>query len=102
MIKLFLDADYSGKMVVELYVGMGEVEASHCRLVGQTVPPPCRLAALVDTGAGRTVVEEKWLRDLGLSPLGETAVHTASTGTAPVLRNVYAVELSLAGDATGT
>lgn len=70
--------------------------------LGQTVPAPVRLLAMVDTGASRTVVEEGRLSGLGTSPVGETAVHTVSTAGSPQTRTLYAVEVALARDVTGT
>ena len=102
MIRLQLDTEYSGQLIVEIYVGVWEVLSDIHRLSRRPNPPPRLVKALVDTGAERTVVEERWLTSLGLSPLSDIEVHTASTGNDPVTRNVYAVELSLAGEVTAT
>jgi hypothetical protein len=95
-------ADHSGKPVVNLYVGVGLPKSEILRERGMPIPVARRLRALVDTGASRTVVEEEHLRSLGLLPLGEAYVHTASTERDAVPRNIYAVALSLAEEVTGT
>ncbi|MGA7498786.1 MAG: retroviral-like aspartic protease family protein [Isosphaeraceae bacterium] len=56
---------------------------------------------MVDTGASKTNIV-RWVFDrLGLSPVSQVPVHTASTGLTPLLADVYAVEISLGGAMTG-
>jgi hypothetical protein len=92
----------SGRLVVKLYRNVGAVYRATLVSGGRPVPGPVEVEALVDTGASMTVVEEGTLQVLGLDPAGEFEVHTASTGAAPVRRNVYKVEVSLAEAVTGT
>ncbi len=81
---------------IELYVGRPSGEAE----VRSPCLPIC-IRALVDTGAGRTVLE-RWVFDqLELYPVGQMLVHTASTGRDPVLADRYAVDISLGGEETG-
>lgn len=93
---LSLRLDHAGRPTVELYVGLSAAEAEF--------RPPCPavpVRALVDTGAGKTNIVQWVLDRLGVSPVGQVLVHTASTGPAPVLADLYAVEISLGGETTG-
>jgi len=92
---LSLQFDHAGRPTLELYVGVSAAEAEfrpHC--------PPVPVRALVDTGASKTNIV-RWVCDrLGLSPVSQVPVHTASTGLTPLLADVYAVEISLGGAMT--
>jgi predicted aspartyl protease len=99
---LTLKTDHSGKPVVLLYVGISVDRLEILQEQGLTIPVARTVRALVDTGASRTIVEERYLRSLELPPLAEEEVHTASTGAIPSRLKIYAVELSLAEDVTGT
>jgi predicted aspartyl protease len=88
--------DHAGRPTVELYVG---VSAAAAEFGPSRLPIPVR--ALIDTGASKTNIV-RWVFDrLGLSPVGQTFIHTASTGLTPSLADVYAVEISLGGEKTG-
>lgn len=90
------DLDPRGRPTIELYVGRPSAEAD--------LRPPCPsilVRALVDTGASTTNIEHGVFDRLGLSPVGQMFVHTASTGRDPILANRYAVDLSLGGEETG-
>jgi hypothetical protein len=93
--------DHHGRAIVELYVGMADVQAGPLRELGVAVSPPRRVRALVDTGAGRSFVMESVLEGMGLSPVGDIAVHSATTGGEPETAPLYVVDLDLAGDVTG-
>ena len=81
---------------VELYVGVSAAEAEF-----RPSGPPVPVRALVDIGASKTNIV-RWVFDrLGLSPVGQILIHTASTGPTPSLADVYAVEISLGGEKTG-
>jgi len=56
---------------------------------------------LVDTGASKTNIVRSVFERLELVPVGHVTVHTASTGLTPLLAEVYAVDISLAGAVTG-
>jgi predicted aspartyl protease len=93
---LSLQFDHAGRPMLELYVGVSAAEAEFrpaCHLV------PVR--ALVDTGASKTNIV-RWVFDrLGISPVSQVSVHTASTGLTAMLADVYAVEITLGGAITG-
>ena len=63
--------------------------------------PPVLIRALVDTGASKTNIVRWVFERLGLSPVSQVTVHTASTGLTPLTTGVYAVEISLGGEVTG-
>ena len=93
---LSLHFDHAGRPTLELYVGVSAAEAEF-----RPPYPPVPVRALVDTGASKTNIV-RWVFDrLGLSPVSQVPVHTASTGLTPLLADVYAVEISLGGAMTG-
>jgi len=98
---LSLEVDYAGKPLIELYVTMGTHQAQDRRAAGLPVPGALAVAALLDTGASRSVLALSVVAQLGLIAMGETDLFTASTGDVPVALGVFAVDLALAGDRTG-
>jgi predicted aspartyl protease len=99
---LTLRIDHTGQPVVNFYVAVGLARADILKERGISLPGSRLVRALVDTGASRTVIEERILEELGLSPVAEADVHTASSGRVPVKFKVYAVEISLAEEVIGT
>jgi predicted aspartyl protease len=59
--------------------------------VGDPVPSPLTVAALIDTGASHTVLQQNLAAQLGLQPVSSTAFHTAATGS--VIYPQYTVRL---------
>lgn len=93
---LSVPLDHAGRPIVELYVGVSTAEAEF-RPSCPTVP----VRALVDTGASKTNIV-RWVFDrLGISPVSQVLIHTASTGPTPSLADAYAVEILLGGEKTG-
>jgi predicted aspartyl protease len=88
--------DHAGRPTVELYVGVSATEAEF-----REPCSPVLIRALVDTGASKTNIVRWVLERLGLSPVSQVTVHTASTGLNPLTTDVYAVEISLGGEITG-
>jgi predicted aspartyl protease len=101
MPNLTIGIDPGGRPIISLYVSAGAAEAAFRREEGYAVEPPIAVLALIDTGAGTSLIEESILKELGLEPVGDITLHTASTGVAPVVSDMYAVELSLAGETMG-
>ena len=97
---LSFDFDRHGRPIVELYVSVCSAEREECQDEGRGVPPAVPVRALVDTGAGRSHVDLGTLARLAVSPASEGFVYTAS-GDGPQARNVYLVDLALAGDKLG-
>jgi hypothetical protein len=63
--------------------------------LGQPIPPPQMIRALIDTGASISAVEPSVLTALGLTPTGEMEIHTPSTGGVPVKTPTYDVRLAI-------
>ena len=93
---LSLRLDHAGRPTVDLYVGVSTAEAEF-----RPSCPAVLVRALVDTGASKTNIV-RWVFDrLGISPVSQVLIHTASTGSTPSLADVYAVEISLGGEKAG-
>jgi predicted aspartyl protease len=90
-----------GHPVIELYAAPIAEVATLLKEAGSDVPRAQPITALIDTGASMTKVEQAVLDTLGLEPVGKTTEHTASTGTTPVERHVYALHLFVAGVTNG-
>ena len=104
MKSLTLGIGIDGKPLVHFYLGMGR-ERRDFLPRESTFPQffaPVSLLALVDTGASRTLVEQKYLEGLGLSPIGEIDVYTLSNGPTPTKCLTDFVELSLNEEVPGT
>jgi predicted aspartyl protease len=99
---LNLEVDVAGRLVADLYVGVTAAEAESLGDEDRHRHAVRQVRALVDTGAGRTVIGRAVLEQLGLMPVSEVTFHSATTGRDPVNAAVYAVELSLAGETLGT
>lgn len=84
-----------------MYVEVSKDDAAIFRNVGRPVPGPLKVVALIDTGAGQSQVDLSKLKTLELAPVARVDVFTASTGEKPVPRQVYTVDLSLAGAKPG-
>lgn len=78
--------------------------ARHAALTvaNQTLPAVATIEALVDTGATSTVVEPAILQALQLSPIGQVATLTPSTGGSPVMCDQYDVSLTIFGPTTSS
>ena len=83
MIVLTLDPDYKGRPVLDLFVSASVPRIAALEALGLTPPTPVEVRALIDTGASRSNVQRSMLNRLGLEPVGEEMVHTASTGGTP-------------------
>ena len=63
--------DYAGRPAIELYVGLSAA-AQETLLEAGPAPPPLRVRALLDTGASQTVIERRYLEELGATLAGST------------------------------
>ncbi|WP_224796723.1 aspartyl protease family protein [Pandoraea sputorum] len=64
---------------------------------GIAIPKPSPGAFLIDTGASSTCIDPSVLEPLGLTPTGQTEVHTPSTNGTPHVCNLYDVQLLVPG-----
>jgi hypothetical protein len=65
--------------VLDIQVGITSVEEAAARAVGDPVPTPFTVTALIDTGASHTVLQQTLPAQLGLQPVSSTAFWTAAT-----------------------
>lgn len=65
--------------VIEVRIGIGPIVESVLQKKGETAPDPVQVAAMIDTGAGRTVISEDTIRRLNLKPVGATYIGTPSS-----------------------
>jgi hypothetical protein len=99
---LSFEAEYSGRPIVDLYVGMGSEDARALREAGGHPPVLLVVKALVDTGATRSQVDLSILEQIGLGSVGDVEFYTASSGMDPEKARLYVMDLHLAGDKPGT
>jgi len=97
MIVLTLDADHKGRPVIELFLAASAPRIAAMEALGVTPHAPIGVKALIDTGASCSNVQRSVLERLGLEPIGEELVHTASTEGTPKEVAAYAVQLFFAG-----
>ncbi len=83
---LTLDTDPAGRPIVEIFVTRGAAETESLGLSGVR---PELVRAMIDTGAGITIVERTILERLDLAPIGEIELHTVSSGEHPIKSNLY-------------
>jgi hypothetical protein len=97
MIVLTFSADARGRPIIELYLTPSAPRIAAMEALGVTPHAPVGVQALVDTGASCSNVQRSVLHRLGLEPVGEELVHTASTGGTPREVRAYSVHLFFAG-----
>jgi len=79
--------------VVPVLVGVSDSRAVAMATAGVPVPASITLNLLIDTGTGRTALDQAAIASLGLAPTGRASVHTASTAGTPHDCNLYDVSL---------
>jgi aspartyl protease len=77
--------------VIEIEVAVSALREAELRAAGDAVPDPTAAAALVDTGASHTVIQQNLAVLLGIQPVGVSTFSTASS--ANVLCPRYEVRL---------
>lgn len=97
MIVLTLDADARGRPVIDLFLAPSAPRIAAMEALGLTPTAAVGVRALIDTGASRSNVQRSVLDQLGLEPVGEELVFTASTGRTPKEVYAYTVQIFLAG-----
>jgi hypothetical protein len=81
--------------IIKLFVCVSGPRASVLQKSGIACPQPVLVDFLVDTGASSTVVDEQAIAPLGLTPTGQTQVHTPTTGAGVETRFLYDVGLAI-------
>ena len=66
-------------------VGLSEVERSTLLARGVRPPEPVAVTALIDTGSGRSILQQDLARELGLTPVGRVEIDTPSSTDLSVL-----------------
>lgn len=79
--------------VVELTLAMSQAAVQAVQQAGGTAPDPIQIAAMIDTGASGTVIQEGLAQQLGLQQTGVVSVSTPSSSNVPCPQ--YAVRLLL-------
>jgi len=97
---LSFDLEHDGRPIVDLYVSVSRAELEVCREEGRPITPSIAVRALIDTGTGRSHVDLGVLTRLSIAPVATGIVYTVS-GSGPEPRNVYVVDLALAGERPG-
>ncbi len=80
--------------VMEVFVAPSRALTQALRSVGAAIPQPVKVTAMVDTGATGTVVTNRVIQALGLSPVGQASMQTPST-TQPVPVYRYQADIVL-------
>ena len=80
---------------LEVYIGVSNARRAALTAAKQQVPALVRARMIVDTGASGTVVDEKVLKSLALTPTGTTQILTPSTKGTPVTCPTYDVLLAV-------
>ncbi len=98
---LDVEVDLYGRLLLEMYVAVSTSDVAVFRESGRSVAGPRKVVALIDTGAGQSQVDLSIIGDLEIFAIDETRVFTASTAEEPESRDVYSVDLALAGAKPG-
>lgn len=65
--------------VLSIRVGVSEAEEAALRRGGRTVPEAIPARALIDTGSGRSIIQQGLARELGLTAVGVVEFDTPSS-----------------------
>ena len=77
--------------IIDIHVGVGMAQEAALRTAGDPVPSPFPIAALIDTGASHTVLQQGLASRIGAPPVSTSTFHTASH--ANVLCSRFKVQL---------
>jgi predicted aspartyl protease len=79
--------------IIDAFIGVSEAKRLALESAGQPVPPLHQIRALIDTGASCTCLDPSVIMALALTPTGNTAMNTPTTGNQPKTCNTYDVSL---------
>jgi hypothetical protein len=66
-------------------IGHSEFAESALRRTGSRVPEPIEVTALIDTGSGRSIIQNDVVQALGLTPVGAVEIDTPSSTDMPAM-----------------
>jgi hypothetical protein len=82
--------------LLDVFITVSAPRQAALQQAGQPVPAPQIARALIDTGASITAVDPAITTALGLTPTGQTTIHTPSTAAEiPHTCNTYDIHLTL-------
>jgi predicted aspartyl protease len=81
--------------IVQVEVSVAQVIAEQLLQQGQVIPAPLSGAALIDTGASSTCIDEAAAQQLGLPIVDVVRIMSASHAATP--RNVYPIQIKIEG-----
>lgn len=85
--------------VIDLLIGVGRIRQSELLGLGQPIPQPIAVRALIDTGATISGFTASLFADLNLTEVGKTTIYTPSTpANAPFRSSIYRVSLSIVAE----
>ena len=89
--------DRSGP-ILDFRVGVSEPRRKILKAQGLEVPPPTVVTFIVDTGADTTMIEEQYMRSLGIPSTGGRPIVSSTTpvGTGGEWCETYDISLTLA------
>ena len=82
--------------IVDVDVGIAGATAAALKKAGAPITSPITLRAMIDTGASRTVIQKGVAGQLGIHPVGTTAINTPSSSNVPC--NEYLIRLLFPGN----
>jgi len=85
----------NGAPIILALLRVSQPRAAALTAAGQQIPPAQLMNALVDTGASCTCVDPTIIQALGLTPTGNTSIHTPSTGATPHFTDQYDASLRI-------
>jgi hypothetical protein len=84
-------------LLIDVRVGISAPRQAWLWKKGLQHPPPVRAEFVIDTGADRTMVNDRILLNLGLQPTESTRVLTSSSAGKPETCDVYDISLEMRG-----
>lgn len=87
---------FAGGVMMDMAVALDSVTAQSLHSIGQSIPTPIAVKALLDTGCTVTSVDQSIINRLGLKVRGYTTTHTAA---GPQIVGQYVAALSFPGTA---
>lgn len=81
--------------LVDVIVEVSEPYRDALTAAGLPIPLGLHRRALLDTGAGRSLVDLTLVNTLGIIPTGTHPMRTATTGNNPIKKDIYDIKLIL-------